>query len=115
MAEEKKERSVKEQTSATKAKEGAAGSEHSLETSGMRHAPEDRERRREDRAHVEGDGDVHELRTTSRTEMDREAEKRGKGQLAARTPQEMSLHDELSREGKDAKNRENDESEREEG
>lgn len=50
----------------------------------------------------EPEGGVHRLESTKRSEMDDLIEEK-EGNMAARTPEEMALHDELSKAGKDEK------------
>lgn len=83
---------------------GGDASEHEQETSGMRHAPRDKarahERNEEARAEQTSkaqDPSAGHFRTTSYTEMDRRADQNSQEHRTARTPHEMSFHDELNR------------------
>ena len=104
---------IKDHATPTGLEGGAAGSEHEGDVHGMTNADENRQRDEKRSGKTEGraenaqphresgkaaeDTPVHRLRTTSYTEMDEQAAEEGEAGLAARTPHEMSLHDELSR------------------
>lgn len=91
---------LKEHTTGTGVKEGFNNSEHELEVSGMRHAPDDRQRRREGYSKADIDEDVVVSQPTflepsefEKREQARAAERGGTLIRSAGT----SLHDELDR------------------
>lgn len=74
---------------------GGLHSEHEAEASGIpQNKPADYKGRPDDNEAVQGDH-IHQLETTSETEMDRETTKGAR--RTARTAHEMSRHDALSR------------------
>jgi hypothetical protein len=88
---------LKDHTTATGVKDGYQNSEHELEVSGMRSAPEDRQRRRDSYSKAEIDENVvvHELNATKRTEREKREQAAAGGGYVHRTPESMSLQEEL--------------------
>ena len=82
---------------------GAMGSEHEAEAG---RTPSRAANRTEKDGAGPSDPDAgrrpHELRSTSKTEFEREQEEK-EGRSAGRTPQEMSLHEEFDQSRKDGK------------
>lgn len=86
-------------TTATGVKDGYNNSEHELEVSGMRHAPEDRERRRESYSKAEIDEDVvvSPVSNNALSLMEQRQQEEAGGGYVVRTPESKSLHDEMDR------------------
>ena len=89
--------SLKDHTTPTGVKEGYNNSEHELEVSGMRHAPEDRDRRRESysKADIDEDVVVSQTSVNAMSPMEKRQEDEVEGGHLLRTPESKSLHDEL--------------------
>ena len=90
---------VKDHATPTGVKEGFSNSEHALEVSGMRHTPDERERRRESYSKADIDEDVVVSEPTylkkSALEERVDEEAREKGGRLIRQAGSGSLHDEL--------------------
>lgn len=89
---------LKDHSTSTGVKDGYANSEHEQEVSGMRHAPEDRERKHEAHsdADINEDVNVHQLPATQMSEMEKRQEEEVGGSFAHRAPAASSKRKEMS-------------------